>query len=93
MQGERLPPEVVSRALRRRFFYSIPGAGRPLGLGRTASYDAARQGVFPIEQYGRLKLIRRTVWDAELKRLKLRRSRPKRRPRQARAAAEETTTI
>jgi hypothetical protein len=87
-QGKRLPPEVASRVLRRRFFYTIPGAGRPLGLGRTQSYVAARHGVFPIEQYGKLKLIRRSTWDQELKRLKLRLARP----RKARAEKEEPAT-
>lgn len=32
---------------------SVPEAGRRLGLGRNASYDAARRGELPVLRFGR----------------------------------------
>jgi excisionase family DNA binding protein len=32
---------------------SVPEAGRLLGLGRNASYDAARRGELPVLRFGR----------------------------------------
>ena len=34
----RMPPEVASRILRLRYFYSIENAGLKLGLSRTQAY-------------------------------------------------------
>lgn len=45
---------------------SIPDAGRYLGLGHAASYNAARRGVIPTLQ---LSPHRRVVATAELRRL------------------------
>ena len=59
---ERVPPEVASRILRLRYFYSIENAGLKLGLSRTQAYVAAREGIIPTERYGKLLLVRRAVW-------------------------------
>jgi hypothetical protein len=69
-QSERWPIEVLSRALRLRTFYTVEDAGARIGLARTPSYRAAAAGLIPTERYGRLLLVRRTVWDAEVKRLR-----------------------
>ena len=33
--------------------YSVPEAGRIVGLGKNASYDAARRGELPVLRFGR----------------------------------------
>lgn len=33
--------------------YSVPEAGRILGLGKNASYEAARRGEIPVLRFGR----------------------------------------
>jgi hypothetical protein len=68
-RSERLPPEVVSRLLRWRHFYSIENAGLKIGLSRTQAYVAARAGIIPTERYGKLLLVRRAVWDRKVKQL------------------------
>ena len=40
---------------------TVPFAGKALGLGRNASYDAARRGEIPILKFGRLKRVP-TAW-------------------------------
>jgi excisionase family DNA binding protein len=40
-----------------RMVLSVPEAGRALGLGRCAAYEAARSGVLPVIQVGRRKLV------------------------------------
>ena len=67
---ERVPPEVASRILRLRYFYSIENAGLKLGLSRTQAYVAAREGIIPTERYGKLLLVRRALWDRKLKQLR-----------------------
>ncbi len=37
-----------------RFVYTVPEAGRLLGLGRNAAYDAAKRGDIPTIRIGRL---------------------------------------
>jgi excisionase family DNA binding protein len=36
---------------------SVPEAGRLLGLGRNAAYDAARRGELPVLEFGRKKRV------------------------------------
>ena len=67
--SKQLPPEVVSRVLRERTFYSVEVAGRQIGLSRTPAYLAAREGVIPTERYGRRLLVRRMLWDAKVREL------------------------
>ena len=40
-----------------RLVYTIPEAGRLLGLGRNAAYDAAKRGEIPTSRIGRLLLV------------------------------------
>jgi excisionase family DNA binding protein len=40
-----------------RLVYSVPEAGRLLGLGRNAAYDAAKRGDIPTLRIGRLLLV------------------------------------
>jgi hypothetical protein len=40
-----------------RLVYTVPEAGRLLGLGRNASYDAAKRGDIPTLRIGRLLLV------------------------------------
>jgi hypothetical protein len=60
---------ILSRKLRRNHFYSVESAGRQAGLGRTQSYLAARRGIIPTKRYGRRLLVRRRIWDREVRRL------------------------
>ena len=61
--SKRTPAEVVSRILREQTFYTIPAAGRQIGLTRTPAYLAAAEGVIPTEKYGKRLLVRRAIWD------------------------------
>jgi hypothetical protein len=67
---ERWPAEVQSLPLRRKYFYKVEQAGAQVRLSRTQAYRAADAGAIPTERYGRLLLVRKTVWDAEVRRLK-----------------------
>jgi len=40
-----------------RLAYSVPEAGRKLGLGRNASYAAAARGDFPVVRIGRREFV------------------------------------
>jgi excisionase family DNA binding protein len=40
-----------------RLVYTVPEAGRLLGLGRNAAYDAAKRGDIPTLRVGRLLLV------------------------------------
>jgi hypothetical protein len=42
--------------------YSIPQAGRMIGLSRAASYEAARRGQIPYQEYGKRKIVPRAIW-------------------------------
>ena len=66
--AKQLPLEVVSKVLRARTFYRVEDAGALLGLGRTRSYQAAREGLIPTERYGarKLLLVRKSKWNAEV---------------------------
>lgn len=72
---KRLPAEVASRVLRQRAFYMVEVAGAKIGLGRTGSYRAAAEGIIPTERHGKFLLVRKLVWDAEVKRLRQRAAR------------------
>jgi excisionase family DNA binding protein len=58
-------PEVTGRKPRSRsrrleadrLVYTVPEAGRLLGLGRNAAYEAARRGDIPTLRMGRLLLV------------------------------------
>ena len=46
--------------------YSVPEAGRIVGLGKNASYDAARRGELPTLRFGRLLRVPRAVLERML---------------------------
>jgi excisionase family DNA binding protein len=55
-------PETTGRKLGGRqqddrLVYTVPEAGRLLGLGRNAAYDAAKRGDIPTLRIGRLLLV------------------------------------
>jgi hypothetical protein len=68
--------ESISRKVRRRFYYSVPEAGRKVGLARSQSYLAAAAGQIPTERDGKFLLVPRKPWDREVRRL-LRRNAPR----------------
>jgi len=41
---------------------SVPEAGAMIGLGRNASYEAAKEGRIPILKIGSLKIVPRGPW-------------------------------
>jgi hypothetical protein len=59
----------ASRALRERFYYSIPVAGAQVGLGRSSSYRAKEAGLIPTERDGKFELVPREPWDRQVKKL------------------------
>jgi hypothetical protein len=61
--------EVLSSVLRRRFYYTVPDAGRRIGLGRTQSYRAAERGDIPAQREGKFLLVPKEIWDRAVKRL------------------------
>jgi hypothetical protein len=61
--------ESISRKVRQRFYYSIPVAGRMIGLGRSQSYRAAEQGQIPTKRKGKFLLVPRKSWDRTVRRL------------------------
>ena len=46
--------------------YSIPQAGRMIGLSRGASYAAAKAGEIPTQQYGERFIVPKATWDKKL---------------------------
>ena len=49
-----------------RLTYDIPEAGKKAGLGRNASYDAAKRGEIPTIKIGGRLLVPKKKWDAVL---------------------------
>jgi hypothetical protein len=41
---------------------SIPEAGKMIGLGKNASYDAAKAGKIPVLEFGGQKIVPRRPW-------------------------------
>ena len=41
---------------------SVPEAGAMIGLGRNASYEAAKAGDIPVLEIGALKIVPRLAW-------------------------------
>src|SRR5262249_1482939 len=67
--GMRL--HTMSRTLRQLHYYTVPGAGRQAGMGRSQSYRAAEAGLIPVERDGKFMLVPKATWDRKLKRLGL----------------------
>lgn len=82
--------EVISRAIRDKFFYTVEAAGSRIGLSRAQAYRAVALKQIPAERHGKFLLVPRKRWDAEVKRL-LRGPRAKTRRRKS-AAIEPTAT-
>jgi hypothetical protein len=64
-----MDPEVTGRkppSERGTHAYSIPQAGRMIGLSRAASYAAARKGEIPTQEYGGRKIVPKILWDRKL---------------------------
>jgi excisionase family DNA binding protein len=53
----RKPSNRSDRQQAARLVYTVPEAGRLLGLGRNAAYDAAKRGDIPTLRIGRLLLV------------------------------------
>jgi len=41
---------------------TVPEAGAMIGLGRNASYEAAKEGKIPVLEMGALKIVPRGLW-------------------------------
>jgi hypothetical protein len=62
--------KALSPKARAKFYYTIPVAGAQIGLGRTQSYDAAKEGLIPVEKVSeKLQLVPKRPWDQQVKRL------------------------
>ena len=61
--------QTISRKVRKQFYYSIPEAGRLVGLRRSSSYRAAELGQIPTEPAGKFLLVPRQLWDRKVKSL------------------------
>jgi hypothetical protein len=57
-------PRVNKQIVRSRgpLGLSIPEAGAMIGLGRNASYEAAKRGQIPTLEFGALKIVPRAIW-------------------------------
>jgi hypothetical protein len=51
---------------RGEFGFSVPEAGAMIGLGRNASYEAAKAGQIPTIAFGSLKIVPRIPWLRKL---------------------------
>ena len=61
--------KTISRALRERFYYTVPVAGAQVGLKRSSSYRAKSAGLIPTERDGKFELVPRQPWDRQVKKL------------------------
>ena len=55
--GRKRPAHSSKKPLSDRLVYTVPEAGRLLGLGRNAAYEAAKRGDIPTIRMGRLLLV------------------------------------
>ena len=56
----------ISPKLEKPETYSVPEAGRRVGLGRNASYEAARRGELPTLRFGRKLRVPRAALEKML---------------------------
>ncbi len=61
-------PSRLKKAQKKRgkFGFTVPEAGAMVGLGRNASYEAARKGQIPVLEFGSLKIVPRIPWLRKL---------------------------
>ena len=57
MTARRPAGRSSKKPLSQRLVYTVPEAGRLLGLGRNAAYEAAKRGEIPTIRIGRLLLV------------------------------------
>jgi excisionase family DNA binding protein len=55
--GRKQPARSVRESVGDRLVYTVPEAGRLLGLGRNAAYEAAKRGDIPTLRMGRRLLV------------------------------------
>ena len=63
-KARKSKPQKPKRKPRNRGPYglSIPEAGKMIGLGKNASYDAAKAGKIPVLIFGGQKIVPRGTW-------------------------------
>jgi hypothetical protein len=54
--------EKVKTRARGPYGLSVPEAGAMIGLGRNASYEAAKRGEIPVLEFNGLKIVPRLPW-------------------------------
>jgi hypothetical protein len=62
VQNPKSPKSEPKPRDRGKFGLSIPQAGAMVGLGKNASYDAARAGQIPVMEFGKQKIVPRLPW-------------------------------
>jgi excisionase family DNA binding protein len=55
--GRKQPASNIRKSIGDRLVYTVPEAGRLLGLGRNAAYEAAKRGDIPTLRMGRRLLV------------------------------------
>jgi hypothetical protein len=60
---------MISEKIRKKFFYTVPAAGKRVGLKRTQSYRAAELGQIPTKRDGKYLLVPRKPWDRQVKQI------------------------
>jgi hypothetical protein len=60
---------TISRKVRAKYFFNVEQAGRLIGLARSQAYRSAANGGIPVQKYGKLLLVPKTLWTAEVRRL------------------------
>ena len=61
------PPEVpTANSEKKPETLSVPEAGRIVGLGKNASYEAARRGELPVLRFGRILRVPRAALERML---------------------------
>jgi excisionase family DNA binding protein len=55
--GPKRPVRSTEKPLSHRLVYTVPEAGRLLGLSRNGAYEAAKRGEIPTIRIGRLLLV------------------------------------
>jgi hypothetical protein len=63
-KGRRKSKSKPKRKPRNRGPYglSIPDAGKMIGLGKNASYDATKAGKIPVMEFGKQRIVPRVEW-------------------------------
>lgn len=54
--------EDIDTSVRKPMTYSVPEAGKQAGLGKNASYEAAKRGEIPTIKFGKLLRVPAVAW-------------------------------